>query len=68
MVRILKDQIFAEDVHYIKAAGLSTDVKPTAGIITGSRFTEADTGDEYMFAEGASPQWYKVKSGPAAES
>ena len=68
MVRILVDRIYAGDVHYIEAAGLSTDTKPTAGIITGSKFTAVDTGDEYLFAEGESPSWNKVKSGPAAES
>ena len=68
LIRILKDRLFIGDVHYIEAAGLSTDTKPTSGIITGSKFTEVDTGDEYMFAEGDSPSWNKVKSGPTAES
>ena len=49
----------------VTAAGLSTDTKPTNNLITGSRFIEVDTGDEYMFAEGDSPAWYKVKEGPA---
>lgn len=31
--------------------GLSTDEKPTAGIVVGSRFKEVDTGREYVMTE-----------------
>lgn len=63
MIRILVNNRLTEDVSYIKASGLSTDTKPTDGIATGSIFQEVDTGDEYAFAEGDSPTWYKIKSG-----
>ena len=59
MVRILKDQVFQDGKHYIEAAGLSTDSKPTAGIVTGSVFVEVDTGDGYLFKEADSPEWVK---------
>lgn len=59
MVRILNDQVYQDEKHYIEAAGLSTDTKPTAGIVTGSVFVEVDTGDGYLFAEGDSPEWVK---------
>lgn len=58
MVRILVDRLFAGDKHYIEAVGLSTDSKPTTGLITGSTFIEQDTGDVYMFDE-ASAAWGK---------
>ena len=67
MIRILVDRAFTGDLHYQEIAGLSTDEKPTTGIVTGSMFTEADTGDVYMFAEGDSPAWGKVKAGPQAD-
>lgn len=66
MVRILAERILTDGLRYIEAAGLSTDTKPTAGIVTGSRFVEANTGDEYMFAEGDTPAWTKIAAGPAA--
>lgn len=36
---------------YRKLAGLSTDEKPTDGILTGSWFFEVDTGDVYSYDE-----------------
>lgn len=51
MVRILIDRAFDTALHYIEAVGLSADTKPTAGIVTGSRFTEVDTGVECLFDE-----------------
>lgn len=63
MVRILVFKSLNDGVNYIEAAGLSTDDKPTAGIATGSKFTEANTGDTYMFAEGDSPTWTKIAAG-----
>lgn len=65
MVRILKSDLYVENLRYIEAAGLSGDTKPTAGIITGSRFTEVDTGLEFLFDEEDST-WYQFP--PAAES
>lgn len=63
MVRILDERIIADNKKYIEAAGLSTDTKPTSGIVTGSVFVEADTGDKYMFAEGDTPAWTKIEAG-----
>ena len=65
MVRILNDQLFAGDKHYIEAVGLSTDTKPTADLVTGSTFIEQNTGDVYMFDE-ASETWGKFP--PDAEN
>ena len=35
--------------RYIEAAGLSTDTKPTTGIVSGSKFYEWNTTDEKMY-------------------
>lgn len=59
MVRILKDQVYQDEKHYIEAAGLSTDTKQTAGIVTGSLFLEVDTGDVYAFDE-AGGEWDQI--------
>lgn len=60
MVRILYERIISGSTLYIEAAGLSTDVKPTVGIATGSLFLEVNTGDVYAFEEGDSAQWDKI--------
>ena len=64
MVRNLVEKAFTETLKYIEAAGLSTDTKPAEGIITGSKFTEVDTGDVYLFDEENSGTWTKVHAGP----
>ena len=51
MIRIIEQRGFTDALKYIDAAGLSTDDKPVTGIITGSRFTEVDTGVVYGFDE-----------------
>ena len=51
MIRILTERAFDNEKNYIEAAGLSTDTKPTAGIITGSSFIEVDTGTVFVFDE-----------------
>ena len=63
MVRILKDQLFEGGKHYIEAAGKSTDSKPVAGVVTGSKFTEVNTGDVYLFDETGDGTWTKVSAG-----
>ena len=63
MVRIIKEEPFQDGLKYVEMFGLSTDSKPTTGFITGSKFTEADTGDVYLFAEGDNPAWAKVAAG-----
>ncbi len=51
MSRNLVDRPFVVGRNYIEAAGLSTDVKPTGTIITGSLFFETDTGKMYVYNE-----------------
>ena len=63
MVRILVEQQFASAKKYIEAAGLSTDTKPKAGLITGSKFTEVNTGDVFLFDETGNGTWTKVSAG-----
>lgn len=51
---ILKQQLFNYDadgkpVNYVEIAGLSSESKPTAGIISGSKFTEVNTGKHFVF-------------------
>ena len=62
-VRILKDQLFEGNKHFIVAAGKSTDTKPTSNLVTGSVFVEADTWDMYMFDEeaDAGSEWAKAQ-------
>ena len=60
MVRITVDQLLTDGKRYIEAAGLHTDSKPTANVVTGSLYLEVDTGDVYAFAEGDSPTWYQI--------
>ena len=60
MVRVLYERLITGSKKYIEAAGLSTDSKPTDGIVTGSLFLEVNTGDVYAFEEGDSPAWDKI--------
>ena len=64
MIRILNERVFEDGKMYIEGACVADDTKPTDGIVTGSRMTEADTGDVYMFYEGDSPAWAKIVAGP----
>lgn len=59
MVRILIDQAYIDGKNYKEIACLSTDTKPTEGIVTGSLALEADTGDIYAFDE-VGGEWNKV--------
>ena len=69
MLRILEQRLITDAGIYIEGACVAADVAtlPTAGIITGSKVTVADSGDVYMFAEGDSPAWTKIAAGPAKE-
>ena len=58
-VRILTERIIEGNKKYIEAAGLSTDSKPTADLVTGSVFVEVNTGDAYLFDETGA-EWDKV--------
>lgn len=58
MIRYLINRSTTDGKFYAVIAGLSTDAKPTASLITGSSFVEADTGAAYLFNETASA-WNK---------
>ena len=60
MVRITNETTYPANKRYIEAWGLSTDSKPTAGIITGSVFVEVDTAKVYLFNESSSA-WVEVE-------
>ena len=63
MIRKLVDRYFDENKKYSEMFGLSTDTKPTSGLVTGSKFTEVNTGDEYLFDETGDGTWTKVSAG-----
>ena len=56
MIRATVENTFTDGKKYVELSGLSTDTKPTSGIITGSLFLEVDTGDIYAFDE-IGTQW-----------
>lgn len=62
MIRKLVDRYFSEDDKYSEMFGLSSDDKPTEALITGSKFTEIDTGIVYRFDE-ESEEWFPENSG-----
>lgn len=54
MIRTLKRYIAIDgnmDKEYREMTGLSTDTKPTSGIINGSIFVEVDSGKVFFFNE-----------------
>lgn len=63
MIRILTSRIYEDGKQYIEGACVADDTKPTTGLVTGSKLTEADTGDVYMFYEGDTPGWGKIVTG-----
>ena len=62
MIRTLERRAFTGELLLCKFAGDSSDTKPTAGIVTGSKFLEVDTGKEYLFDE-LTGEWYATGSG-----
>ena len=62
MIRKLVDRYFNEDNKYSEMFGLSTDNKPVEGLVTGSKFTEVDTGVMFLFDE-ESATWTAQNSG-----
>ncbi len=56
-MRTLIDRVHTSELHYVEMAGLSSEEKPTTGIITGSKFTCVDTGITYLFDE-ITGRWY----------
>ena len=59
MIRALIEQTFDATKKYYVMCGLSTDTKPTSGLITGSQFHEVDTGTKYKFDE-VNSLWHVV--------
>lgn len=60
MIRVLKRFIATDNSEYLEyqeIACLSTDTKPTDGIITGSILTEVDTGKVFFYNESANDPW-----------
>ena len=69
MIRILEQRVFEDGKMLINGACVKDDSKPTAGLVTGSKLIEADTGDVYMFYEDeTTPGWGKIAAGPTAET
>lgn len=69
MIRTLGYQAVTEDGKaYAELFGLSTDTKPVDGLVTGSRFTEVDTGDVYLLDETGGGTWAKVHAGYVAQA
>lgn len=65
MIRVIYERVIEDGKTYIEGACVADDTKPTAGLVTGSVLTEADTGDVYMFYEDeTTPGWGKIKAGP----
>ena len=62
MIRVIEQRYYAGDSVFAVMAGNSSDSKPTAGIITGSQFIEADTGKTYLYDED-SGAWNATGSG-----
>ena len=60
MVRMTNYQYINHEQIYREYAVISTDTKPTEGIITGSLFMEADTGDVYVYDETGGGAWTKI--------
>ena len=62
MIRALEARFFEGTKELVKFAGLSTDSKPTANLVTGSEFLEVDTGDVYAFDE-VGGSWSIIRAG-----
>ena len=63
MIRVVVDRMFTDGKRYQEMFGLSTEDKPVTSLITGSKFTEVDTGDVYLFDETSTGTWTKVAAG-----
>lgn len=61
MIRNIVERSVA-DLMYIESVGLSYEAKPVGGIVTGSKFTEVDTGIKSLYDE-VSGTWSAVNSG-----
>ena len=68
MVRVMVKKAYTNDMVYVELAGLSDDDKPVGGgMITGSRFIEADTGKVFMYNETAA-EWNQITAGYTPET
>ena len=48
-------------LFYAELAALSSETKPTAGLISGSRCVEVDTGKTFVFDAGSdTPAWTEL--------
>ena len=56
MLRVLVEKTYGIGKKYVEISCISTDVKPTEDILTGSILTETDTGVVYFFDED-SGEW-----------
>ena len=61
-MKVLKSDLFTYDsagpVRFVRIAGLSSETKPTAGLVSGSEFLEVDTGREFVLdAESDTAAW-----------
>ena len=63
MIRTIVENAFVTGKKYAEMFGKSTDSKPLTGIVTGSKYTEVDTGDVYLFDESGDGTWTKVAAG-----
>ena len=57
MIRELEKKHYSEDKFFVRLAGLSSDSKPTEGIVTGSEFLAVDLGVKSFFDE-MTADWY----------
>ena len=64
-MQYLKYQLHGYDsngkpIHYAEIAGLSTESKPTTGLVSGSRFMEVNTGKVFVLdAESDTHAWHE---------
>ena len=63
MVRVIVSRLIDDSGVYAEMFGKSTDSKPVAGYVTGSKFTEVNTGDVYLLDETSGGTWTKVSAG-----
>ena len=59
MIRIMERRAITDDKDYVELNCLSTDNKPTEGLVTGSFALEVDTSEAYFFDE-VSGTWIKA--------
>lgn len=53
MIRVIESKWYDDDLRLAKFVGLSSDSKPTAGLVTGSEFFAVDTCAKYYYDEAA---------------